>query len=53
MDPATSARKKKKKKFVVKSLLWNRPAFVMKPQEGMGNPFAPLRRGPDGLLLYL
>ncbi len=24
-------------------------SFIMKPQEGIGCPSAPLRRGPDGL----
>jgi sugar lactone lactonase YvrE len=45
MGPATAACKKLK----LKSLSWNWTVFVMNPQDGIGNPFAPLRRGPDGL----
>ncbi len=35
------------------NLAWNWTAFMMKPQQGMGKPFSPLRRGPNGLLLAL
>jgi hypothetical protein len=37
----------------VKSLPWNCAGFLMKPQEGIGCPSAPLRRGPDGLEFWL
>jgi hypothetical protein len=40
MGPATAACKTHN----VKSFPWNWTAFVMKPQEGIGKPFAPLRR---------
>jgi hypothetical protein len=36
-------------KLDVKSFPWNCTVFLMKPQEGIGYPSAPLRRGPDGL----
>ncbi len=39
------------KKLKVKSLPWNFSVFVMNPQEGIRNPFALLRSGPDGLVL--
>jgi hypothetical protein len=45
MGPATAACRK----LNVKSLPWNCTVFLMKPQEGIGCPSAPLRRGPDGL----
>ncbi len=35
------------------NLAWNWMAFMMKPQQGMGKPFAPLRRGPNGLLMAM
>jgi hypothetical protein len=41
------------KKHEMESFPWNQTAFVMKPQEGMDKPFAPLRREPDGLLFDL
>jgi hypothetical protein len=34
------------KKFALKL-----DSFLMNPQKGIGNPFAPLTRGPDGLVL--
>jgi hypothetical protein len=43
MGPATAACKKTGSK----SLPWNLRVFVMNPQDGIGNPFAPWRRGPD------
>jgi hypothetical protein len=43
MGPSTAASKK------VKSLPSNWTVFVMNPEKGIGNPFAPLRRGPDRL----
>jgi hypothetical protein len=46
MGPATAACKKPE----VNILPWNWTVSVMKPQEGICFPFAPLRRGPDGLL---
>jgi hypothetical protein len=49
MGPATAACKK----LDVKSLPWNFTVFLMKPQEGIGCPSAPLRRGPDGLEFLL
>jgi hypothetical protein len=49
MGPATAACKK----LDVKSLPWNCTVFLMKPQEGIGCPSAPLRRGPDGLEFWL
>ncbi len=49
MGPATAACKKLK----VKSLPWNRTVFKIKPQERFGRPFAPFRRGPNGLLFDL
>ncbi len=49
MGPATAAYRK----VDVKSLPWNCTVFLIKPQEGMGCPSAPLRRGPDGLELWL
>jgi hypothetical protein len=49
MGPATAACKK----LDVKSLPWNCTVFLMKPQEGIGCPSAPLRRGPDGLEFLL
>jgi hypothetical protein len=39
------------KKLEVNILPWNWIVLVMKPQEGIGFPFASLRRGLDGLLL--
>jgi hypothetical protein len=42
MGPAIAASKKHE----VKNFPWNWTAFVMKPQEGIGKPFGPLRRGP-------
>ncbi len=45
MGPATVACRK----VDVKNLPWNCTVFLIKPQEGMGWPSAPLRRGPDGL----
>ncbi len=47
MGPATAACKK----LEVNILPWNWTVLVMKPQGGIGFPFASLRRGPDGLLL--
>jgi hypothetical protein len=41
------------KKLDVKSLPWNSTVFLMKPQEGIGCPSAPLRRGLDGLKFWL
>ncbi len=32
---------------------WNCTVYLMKPQEGIGCPSAPLRRGPDGLAFWL
>jgi hypothetical protein len=49
MGPATVACKK----LGVKSLPWNCTVFLMKPQEGMVCPSAPLSRGPDGLEFWL
>ncbi len=49
MGPATVACKKRQ----VKSFPWNCTAFVMKPKEGMGKVFPPLRRRSDGLLFDL
>jgi hypothetical protein len=49
MGPATAACKK----LDVKSLPWNCTVFLMKPQEGIGCPSAPLRRGRDGLEFWL
>jgi hypothetical protein len=49
MGPATAACKK----LDVKSLPWNCTVFRLKPQEGIGCPSAPLRRGPDGLEFWL
>jgi hypothetical protein len=49
MGPATAACKK----LDVKSLPWNCTVFLMKPQEGMVCPSAPLSRGPDGLKFWL
>jgi hypothetical protein len=49
MGPSTAACKK----LDVKSLPWNCTVFLMKPQEGIGCPSAPLRRGPDGLEFLL
>jgi hypothetical protein len=49
MGPATVACKK----LDVKSLPWNCTVFLMKPQEGIGCPSDPLRRGPDGLEFWL
>ncbi len=45
MGPATAACRK----VAVESLPWNCTVFWMKPQEGIGCPSVPLRRGPDGL----
>jgi hypothetical protein len=36
------------KKLDVKSWPWNCTVFLMKPQEGMVCPSAPLSKGPDG-----
>jgi hypothetical protein len=47
--PATAACTK----LDVKSLPWNCTVFLMKPQEGMVCPFAPLSKGPDGLEFWL
>jgi hypothetical protein len=47
MGPATAACKK----LAVKSLPWNCTVFLMKPQQGIGCPSAPLKRGLDGLSL--
>ncbi len=47
MGPATAACKK----LDVRSLPWNWTVFVMNLQEGISHPFAPLWRGPDGLVL--
>jgi hypothetical protein len=49
MGPVTAACKK----LDVKSLPWNCKVFLMKHQEGIGCPSAPLRRGPDGLEFLL
>ncbi len=49
MGSATAACKK----LDVKSLPWNCTVFLMKPQEGIGCPSAPLRRGRDGLEFWL
>jgi hypothetical protein len=49
MGPATATCKK----LDVKSLPWNCTVFLMKPQEGMVCPSAPLSRGPDGLEFWL
>jgi hypothetical protein len=49
MGPTTVACKKCK----VKSFPENWTLFMMKSQEEMGEPFAPLRRGPDGFQLAL
>jgi hypothetical protein len=49
MGPATAACRK----VDVKSLPWNCTGFLIKPQEGMGCPSAPLRRGLDGLEFWL
>jgi hypothetical protein len=49
MGPATTACRK----VDIKSFLWNCTVFLIKPQEGMGCPSAPLRRGPDGLEFWL
>ncbi len=49
MGPATVACRK----LDVKIFLWNCTVFWMKPQEGIGCPSAPLRRGPDGLVFLL
>ncbi len=46
MGPATAACKK----LEVNISPWNWTVLVMKTQEGICFPFAPLRRGPDGLL---
>jgi hypothetical protein len=47
MGPSTVACKK----LTVNSLPRNWTVFEIKPQEGIGWPSAPLRRGPDGLTL--
>ncbi len=47
MGPATAACKK----LEVKILPRNWTIFVMNPQEGIGNPFVPLRRRSDGLYM--
>jgi hypothetical protein len=47
MGPATAACKKLEVNILPRD--WT--VLVMKPQEGICFPFAPLRRGPDGLLL--
>ncbi len=49
MGPATAACRK----VDLKSLPSNCTVFQIKPQEGMGWPSAPLRRGPDGLEFWL
>jgi hypothetical protein len=49
MGPATVACRK----VYVKSLPWNCTVFWIKPQEWMGWPSAPLRRGPDWLEYWL
>jgi hypothetical protein len=49
MGPATVACRK----VAVKSLPLNCTVFLMRPQEGIGCPSAPLRRGPDGLAFWL
>jgi hypothetical protein len=49
MGPATAACKN----LDVKSLPWNCTVFLMEPQEGIGCPSAPLRKGPDGLEFWL
>ncbi len=41
------------KKLDVKSLPWHCTVFLMKPQERIGCPSAPLSRGPDGLEFLL
>ncbi len=41
------------RKVDVKSLPWNCTVLLIKPQEGMGCPSAPLRRGPGGLKFLL
>jgi hypothetical protein len=45
MGPAKAAFKK----LEVNILSWNWTVLVMKPQEGIVFPLAPLRNGPDGL----
>jgi hypothetical protein len=48
MGQATACRK-----VDVKSLPRNCTVFLIKPQEGISWPSAPLRRGPDGLEIWL